>query len=147
MSAGQLAPFTDALGVEVDPDLMVMALTHRSFAYENPGALQNERLEFLGDSVLGIVVTDALYHRHPDSDEGVLAKMRSQIVSSRALAEVGATLGLGSALQFDLARRAAERGYSSVIVGLISLGNRSRTLLGSTTVEGRREYALYELNP
>ena len=61
--------FTE-LGVELDAELTVLALTHRSFAYEHGGLPTNERLEFLGDSVLGIVVTDALYHDHPDLPEG-----------------------------------------------------------------------------
>ena len=73
----------------------MLALTHRSFAYENGGLPTNERLEFLGDSVLGIVITDELYRRHADSPEGHLAKMRSAIVNARALAGVARTWGLG----------------------------------------------------
>ena len=65
------------------------ALTHRSYAYENGGLPTNERLEFLGDSVLGLVVTDTLYRTHPDLPEGQLAKLRAAVVNSRALAEVG----------------------------------------------------------
>ncbi len=83
------------LGVHVDPDLLVLALTHRSFAYEAGGLPTNERLEFLGDSVLGIVVTDRLYHAHPDLPEGELAKMRAACVSQRALAIVARDIGLG----------------------------------------------------
>ncbi|WP_439645463.1 ribonuclease III [Demequina maris] len=83
------------LGVHVDPDLLVLALTHRSFAYEAGGLPTNERLEFLGDSVLGIVVTDRLYHAHPDLPEGELAKMRAACVSQRALAVVAREIGLG----------------------------------------------------
>ncbi|MDN4476735.1 ribonuclease III [Demequina sp. SYSU T00192] len=83
------------LGVHVDPDLLVLALTHRSFAYEAGGLPTNERLEFLGDSVLGIVVTDRLYHAHPDLPEGELAKMRAACVSQRALAVVARDIGLG----------------------------------------------------
>ena len=64
------------------------ALTHRSYAYENGGLPTNERLEFLGDSVLGLVVTDTLYRTHPDLPEGQLAKLRAAVVNSRALAEV-----------------------------------------------------------
>lgn len=75
---------------------MVRALTHRSFAYENGGLPTNERLEFLGDAVLGLVVTDALYRRHPDLPEGQLAKLRAAVVNMRALAEVARGLGLGS---------------------------------------------------
>jgi len=86
---------TSRLGVELDPDLLVLALTHRSFAYENGGLPSNERLEFLGDSVLGIVVTDRLYRDYPDLPEGELAKIRAATVSQRALAGVARGLGLG----------------------------------------------------
>lgn len=83
------------LGVSVDPDLLVLALTHRSFAYEAGGLPTNERLEFLGDSVLGIVVTDYLYRAHPDLPEGDLAKMRAGSVSQKALSVVARQVGLG----------------------------------------------------
>lgn len=89
------AALTGRLGVSVDPEMLVLALTHRSFAYENGGLPTNERLEFLGDSVLGIVVTDRLYSDHPDLPEGDLAKMRAACVSQRALAIVARELGLG----------------------------------------------------
>lgn len=85
----------ERLGVVVDPELLVLALTHRSFAYEAGGLPTNERLEFLGDSVLGIVVTDRLYRDHPDLPEGELAKMRAASVSQRALAQVARELDLG----------------------------------------------------
>jgi ribonuclease III len=87
------------LGVELDAELTVLALTHRSFAYEHGGLPTNERLEFLGDSVLGIVVTDALYHDHPDLPEGRLAKLRASIVNMHALAGVGRRMGLGDMLR------------------------------------------------
>ena len=83
------------LGAGLSSSLVERALTHRSFAYENGGLPTNERLEFLGDSVLGLVVTAALYERHPDLPEGQLAKLRASVVSSRALADVGRTIGLG----------------------------------------------------
>lgn len=84
------------LGVAIDPELLVLSLTHRSFAYENGGLPTNERLEFLGDAVLGIVVTDRLYREHPELPEGDLAKMRASCVSQRALAVVARDLGLGA---------------------------------------------------
>jgi ribonuclease-3 len=74
---------------------MERALTHRSYAYEHGGLPTNERLEFLGDAVLGLVVTDALYAQHPDLPEGSLAKLRASVVSTRALAAVARELGLG----------------------------------------------------
>ncbi|MDQ1689569.1 MAG: ribonuclease [Frankiaceae bacterium] len=84
------------LGVELSPELLERALMHRSFAYENGGLPTNERLEFLGDSVLGLVVTEALYRRHPDLPEGQLAKLRASVVNMRALADVARGLGLGA---------------------------------------------------
>lgn len=90
------AILTERLGVSVDPELLVLSLTHRSFAYENGGLPTNERLEFLGDSVLGIVVTDRLYRDHPELAEGDLAKIRASCVSQRALAIVARAIDLGS---------------------------------------------------
>jgi ribonuclease-3 len=100
VESAALSPSRDdlcaALGVaELDPELLNRALTHRSYAYENGGLPTNERLEFLGDSVLGVVVTEALYRTHPDLSEGRLAKLRAAVVNARALAEVARTLGLG----------------------------------------------------
>ncbi|HTI26149.1 MAG TPA: ribonuclease III [Kutzneria sp.] len=88
-------PLLEALGVELDPELLVLALTHRSYAYENGGLPPNERLEFLGDAVLGLVVTDHLYRRHPDLPEGQLAKLRASVVNMMALAGVARDLGDG----------------------------------------------------
>ncbi len=88
----------DQLDERVDLDLLNQALTHRSYSYEHGGLPHNERLEFLGDSVLGIVVTEALYRTYPDLAEGHLAKLRSAVVNARALAEVARTLGLGEYL-------------------------------------------------
>jgi ribonuclease III len=82
-----------AFGVGFDPDLLRRALTHRSYAYENGGLPNNERLEFLGDAVLGVVITTALFHNHPDLPEGQLAKLRASVVNMRALAEVARRLG------------------------------------------------------
>ncbi|MGH3545273.1 MAG: ribonuclease III [Mycobacteriales bacterium] len=83
------------LGVTLSPDLLRLTLTHRSYAYEHGGLPTNERLEFLGDSVLGLVVTAALYRSYPDLAEGQLAKLRACVVNMRALAGVAATLGSG----------------------------------------------------
>jgi len=88
-----------ALGVTIDPELLELALTHRSWAYENGGAANNERLEFLGDSILGQAVTVMLYSSYPDLDEGELAKRRASLVSAVALAEVARAIGLGAHLK------------------------------------------------
>lgn len=81
-----------------DPALLDLALRHRSWCAENGAAESNERLEFLGDAVLGLVVTDYLYRCAPDLSEGVLARHRSELVSAAALAEVASSVALGDAL-------------------------------------------------
>jgi len=95
-------PLEKALGTRFKSgDLRDAALTHRSFAFERGLPVTNERLEFLGDAVLGLTVTEELYHRHPDRSEGDLAKLRASIVNTHALADVGRHLsdaGLGSYL-------------------------------------------------
>ncbi|MDT7749086.1 MAG: ribonuclease [Pseudonocardiales bacterium] len=84
---------TAQLGVELDTELLTLALTHRSYAYEHGGLPTNERLEFLGDSVLGVIVTERLYRSHPDLPEGQLAKLRASVVNMHALASVARELG------------------------------------------------------
>jgi ribonuclease III len=91
----ELAALVAALGGGIPDDLAERAVTHRSFAYENGGLPTNERLEFLGDAVLGLVVTEELYLRYPDLPEGQLAKLRAAVVNSRALAGVARGLGVG----------------------------------------------------
>jgi ribonuclease III len=110
------------LGVDnLDPELLERALTHRSFAYENGGLPTNERLEFLGDSVLGVVVTEALYVTHPDLSEGRLAKLRAAVVNARALADVARTLGLGDHIKLGR--------------GEVSTGGRDKSSILSDGVE------------
>lgn len=82
-------------GCQIDPELLVLALTHRSFANEMGGLPHNERLEFLGDSVLSIVVTEYLFKQHPARPESELARMRAATVSQTPLAEVARRIGLG----------------------------------------------------
>jgi ribonuclease III len=91
-------PLLATLGVDLDDELLTLALTHRSFAYENGGLPTNERLEFLGDAVLGLVVTEHLFVSYPDLSEGQLAKLRAAVVNSRALADVARQLDLGSVI-------------------------------------------------
>lgn len=80
-----------ALGQSLQPDLLVHALTHRSFAHEHEGLPTNERLEFLGDAVLELVSTETLYKIHPDMNEGQLAKMRAKAVSEESLSAIART--------------------------------------------------------
>lgn len=77
-----------ALGTTLSPELLVEALTHRSFAHEHPGTANYERLEFLGDAVLELVVTETLFTAHPDMTEGQLAKMRAKAVSEESLSRI-----------------------------------------------------------
>jgi ribonuclease-3 len=99
VDAAPLPELEDALGVRfTDADLRRTALTHRSYAFERDETETNERLEFLGDSVLGIVVTVMAYRSYPEQPEGWLAKLRAAIVNMTALAEVSRSLGLGEHL-------------------------------------------------
>lgn len=111
----------ERLGVPIDPDLLVLALTHRSFAHEHGGLPTNERLEFLGDSVLGLVVTERLYRDNPGLNEGTLARMRAATVSQRALASVARDLELG--------------GYILLGRGELVTGGRQKDSILSDTVE------------
>jgi ribonuclease III len=88
-----------SLSATLPEPLLELALTHRSFAYESGGLPTNERLEFLGDSVLGLVITEELYRRFPDLDESKLSPLRSGVVSTRALAEIARRLDLGDLLR------------------------------------------------
>ena len=98
-SIGSRSDLSAAIGVEIGEELLELALTHRSYSYENGGVANNERLEFLGDAILGQAVTVLLYTENPDLDEGDLAKRRASLVSSVALAEVARAIGLGQHLR------------------------------------------------
>ncbi|HEY9314011.1 ribonuclease III [Williamsia sp.] len=84
-----------AVNVALSDEMLELALTHRSYAYEHGRLPTNERLEFLGDSVLGVVVTEHLYRAHPERAEGELAKIRASVVNMHALADVARGLGPG----------------------------------------------------
>lgn len=117
-----------ALGVELDAELLELALTHRSFAYENGGLLPNERLEFLGDAVLGFAVTDHLYRTHTDLAEGQLAKLRASVVNMHALA--GVARGLGVTQSPTAAQVATAEGGGEVGLGPHLLLGRGEELTG-----------------
>ncbi|WP_115686240.1 ribonuclease III [Corynebacterium senegalense] len=89
------APLLASLGAEVEPELLRLALTHRSFANEHDNLPNNERLEFVGDAVLGLSVANALFERYPSRPESDLSPMRSRVVSRYALADVAREIGLG----------------------------------------------------
>ncbi len=127
----------EALGSPVlDAELLDRALTHRSFAYENGGLPTNERLEFLGDSVLGVVVTDTLYRAHPDLSEGRLAKLRAAVVNARALAEVARTIGLGAHIKLGRGEEATGgRNKSSILSDTVE------ALIGAVFLSGGFEHS------
>lgn len=89
------APLLQALGVELSDDSLKLALTHRSFANEHEHLPNNERLEFLGDAVLGLSVATRLYHNYPHSPESDISKMRASIVSRYGLADIAREINLG----------------------------------------------------
>jgi len=93
-----LQQLIELLGVPVDVELLKQALTHRSYAYEHGGIPNSERLEFLGDSVLGFVVTEHIYKTLPDLSEGELTKVKNSVVSEKALSVAAKELGLGQQL-------------------------------------------------
>ncbi|MDR1432581.1 MAG: ribonuclease III [Propionibacteriaceae bacterium] len=102
---GRLNELFQELGFEVDPQLLQLALTHRSYSYEHGGIPHNERLEFLGDAVLQVAVTDYLYRSFPDFPEGKLAKLRAAVVNAHALADVSRSLGIGQEIRFGKGER------------------------------------------
>lgn len=91
-----LAELEEQLGCRfADPDLLRAALIHRSYVAEHPDAEHNERMEFLGDAVLQLVVTVYLFDHHPELSEGEMAKVRAGLVNGIELAAVGREIGLG----------------------------------------------------
>jgi ribonuclease-3 len=135
-----------ALGDPVlDPGLLDRALTHRSYAYENGGLPTNERLEFLGDSVLGVVVTEALYTTHPDLSEGQLAKLRAAVVNARALADVARTIGLGEHVKLGRGEEiTGGRAKSSILSDTVEAVIGAVYLSGGFEVAGRVVHQLFD---
>ncbi len=131
-----IAVLLGKLQVRVGEDLLDRALMHRSFAYENGGLPTNERLEFLGDSVLGLIVTDTLFRQHPDLPEGNLAKLRAAVVNSRALAGVARGLRLGCYVRLGKGEESTGgRDKSSI------LGDTLEAVIGAVYLEGGMEAA------
>jgi ribonuclease III len=110
LESEELDAVEDAVGVKfVDRDLLALALTHQSFANEHPDLppVSNERLEFLGDSIVGMVVADRMFTGAPDLPEGDLTVRRSQVVRRETLAKAARTIGLGEWLVMGKGEAAA----------------------------------------
>ena len=119
-----------------DPALLRLALTHRSVSAEDPGRNDNERLEFLGDAVLQLVVTDLLYAAYPQLAEGQMAKVRAAVVSRPAIAEIARVIDIGAHL--DLAPgedRTGGREKDSILADAVE------AVLGSVYLDGGLEEA------
>ena len=114
-----------------DPALLELALTHRSWGAEHSESSSNERLEFLGDAVLGLVVTQRLYSRFGDWSEGDLAKTRASLVNSATLAEVGRSVGLGELLRLGRGEAASGGSRKSSI-----LADAVEAVIGAVFLDG-----------
>ncbi|KFI45073.1 ribonuclease-3 [Bifidobacterium bohemicum] len=125
------AELLERLGTTLSPDLLIQALTHRSFSHEHNNAPNYERLEFLGDAVLELVSTETLYRDHPDMNEGQLAKMRAKAVSEESLSAIAREkLKVGPYIL--LGRGEADSGgaeKSSILCDIVE------SLIGATFVE------------
>ena len=114
-----------------DRDLLTLALTHSSFAREqSPQIEHNERLEFVGDSVLGLVAAERLLHRFPEHDEGRLTKLKAALVNSRHLSSVARSIGLGDELRFGRAEQKAGRSKPGLLADALE------ALLGAAFLDG-----------
>lgn len=96
------------LGIQItDTSLFEVAFTHKSYANERPSIEHNERLEFLGDAVLELVVTEYLFHKFPEEPEGKMTKLRSSIVSGASLATTAKQLNFGDLLKLSRGEEAS----------------------------------------
>lgn len=132
-------PLLKALGVDLPDDLLTIALTHRSYAYEHGGLPTNERLEFLGDAVLGLVVTAEIFDKYPERSEGELAKLKSAVVNTQALAQIARGLadeGLGAYLLLGRGEVASGGAQKANL-----LADGLESLLGATYVQHGHEVA------
>ncbi|MGH8946390.1 MAG: ribonuclease III [Acidimicrobiia bacterium] len=118
------------------PDLLALALTHRSVSSDDPTRADNERLEFLGDAVLQLVVTDLLYHDYPDLAEGKLAKARASVVARPLLADIARRLDLGPHLELAPAEeRTGGRAKDSILADALE------AVIGALFLDGGLEVA------
>ena len=153
LSDGSVSPWGDSpllrllreLDVPITDELLDLALTHRSFSYEHGQIQHNERLEFLGDSVLGVVVTERLYREFPDAAEGRLAKIRAVVVSSATLADVARDLQIGPMIKLGKGETATG-GHDKTSI----LADTVEALIGAmfmTDMKGARRFVEHSFIP
>ena len=131
-SGASTAALAEAIGHDFErPELLERALAHRSWCAEHGGAASNERLEFLGDAVLGWVVADLVFHAHPDLPEGRLSELRKSVVNGLALAEVATSLGLGDHVKLGRGEAAAGGASKPTI-----LSDAFEAVLGAVYLDG-----------
>lgn len=130
-------PFGGRLGYRFrDRALLYRAMAHRSWCAETEGEDPNERLEFLGDAVLGLVVTDFIFRTYPELPEGELAKVRAAVVNSAALSEVATELGIGPALLLGKGEDASG-GREKMSI----LADAMEAIIGAVYIDGGQEAA------
>jgi ribonuclease-3 len=135
-SQQELQRVAELIGLEVRAPHLAQALTHPSWANERPGAADNQRLEFLGDAVLGMCASELLWERFPDADEGTLTRMRAQLVSGEALAAWARQSGIAQALRLGRGADATGlRDSPSVLADAVE------ALLGAAFLDGGLEVA------
>ena len=130
---------------DVGPDsgpLYALAFTHRSYAFENDSGEHNERLEFLGDAILGAVVTDLIYNRYPELNEGEMARLRASVVNTNALAELASSLGLGERMLLGKGEEASGGREKASL-----LANAFEAVVGAMFLDGGMDLAEERLTP
>lgn len=136
-----LSDLIQRMGLTAEPEQLHLAMIHRSYSYENGRIPTNERLEFLGDSVLGVVITDYLFQTYPELPEGQLAKMRSAIVNAQSLAVIARDLQIGAYLLLGRGEEATG-GRDKVSI----LADAMEAIIGAVYLEyglqGAREFIL-----
>lgn len=125
--------FIDKFGYRLKrPELFYEAITHRSIAYSTPKEFSNERLEFLGDSILDAVIAEFLFQKFPDQDEGYLTKVKSKVVSRKTLSDIGEELELRAILRYNKGRSinltSLEGNAFEAIIGAIYLDSNFETV-------------------
>ena len=137
MNEAQLRESAEVVGHDfVDWSLLVRALTHSSYSAESPDEPSNERLEYLGDAVLGLVLADEMYRRHPDFHEGLLTDLRKSVVNETTLGGAARRMGLGRFIRLGRGEEAAG-GHDKTSI----LANAFEAVIGAVHLDAGTEIA------